>query len=422
MDVAGHSYRSWRVDAYNLDGQLLEQVWFAPGVGIARKAMYSADVELVLTDFHLTPQSHAAGLTVEADDARSEVGIGFFPTGSRVPFTLEGVMPEPVMVSAIAPPPEMPLARMTILQPGEKTNVRFRRRWSRNGLDPEAPQELSRCPVTGIHATASGAVWLGTLGRGLILWDGRLWARFDRRNSLADDYISAIAEDGAGCVWVGTQGRGLACLERREDCWTWRLHHKENSALRDDFITALLPRPEGLWIGTEMGALTLLDSEGTHHVPLPESCSDQRVTGLSTTGDGLLVGTDDGIWEWSEGTWRAVEGSNHHRVRGLGALANGSLLWGTYHGGAFLRENGVVRSLHQENGALINDNVWCVYPDGANRWLGTGRGAAFLEAEEEPVTYGVDSVTCIARVGAEIWLGTNVGLQILKRWAPEEGA
>jgi len=422
MEVAGHSHRCWRVEAYNLEGHILEQVWFAPGIGIARKAMYSADVELVLEDFYLMPANQAASLTVDADDARAEVGLGFFPTGSRVPFTLEGMAPQPIMVSALAEPPEVPLAQIAILEPGKSTRVFFRRRWTRITPDPEAPEELTRCAVTCIHAAAGGAAWVGTLGHGLFFFDGRLWAQFDRRNSLADDYISAVAEDRGGHIWVGTQGRGLACLERRENCWTWRLHHKKNSALQDDFVTSLLPRPEGLWIGTEMGALTLLDAEGIHPVPLPDGCPSQRVTGLATAGSRLVAGTDAGLWEWAEEQWQAIAGSSQHRVRGLGFGENGSLWWGTYRGGAFFSENGALRSLNQENGALLNDNVWCVHPVATGIWLGTGRGAAFVEAGGEPATYGVDSVSCITQVGAEIWLGTNVGLQILKPWIPEERA
>ena len=421
LEVAGHTCKSWRVDAYNLDAQLLEQIWFAPGIGIARKAMHSAGLELVLTDYHLAPQNQAAALKVESDDPRSEVGLGFFPTGLRVPFTLDGMAPEPIMVSALAEAPEVPLARMVLLQPGERTEVHFRRRWTRIGPDPEAPEELGRCAVTSIYAAAEGAAWLGTLGRGLFYRNAGLWTRFDRRNSLADDYISAVVEDDSGRIWVGTQGRGLACLERREDCWTWRLHHKGNSALQDDFITALLPRPEGLWVGTEMGALTLLDAEGAHHVPLPETCPDQRVTGLATAGDRLLVGTDAGLWEWFGNAWQAVAGSGRHRVRGLGVREDGSLWWGTYRNGAFFSKDGEVGSLSVENGLLINNNVWCVLPDGANLWLGTGRGSAFFEMDGEPTTYGADSIACITRVGKQIWLGTNTGLQILEPWKGEEG-
>jgi hypothetical protein len=421
LAVAGHTRRCWRVDAYNLDAQLLEQIWFAPGIGIARKAMHSAGLELVLTDYHLAPRSQAAALKVESDDPRSEVGLGFFPTGLRVPFTLDGMAPEPVMVSALADAPEVPLARMILLQPGARTDVRLRRRWTRINLDPEAPEELNRCAVTSICADAKGAAWLGTLGRGLFYCNAGLWTRFDRRNSLADDYISAVLEDDSGRIWVGTQGRGLACLERRDDCWTWRLHHKGNSALRDDFISALLLRSEGLWVGTETGALALMNAEGSHHVSLPDSCPDQRVTSLATAGDCLLVGTDAGLWEWSGGAWQLVAGSGQHRVRGLGVREDGSLWWGNYRGGAFFSKDGEVGSLSLENGFLINNNVWCVHPDGANLWLGTGRGSAFFEMEGEPTTYGADSIACITRVGAQIWLGTNIGLQILEPWRGEEG-
>jgi len=412
LQAAGRELPCWRVEAYNLEGDLMEQAWFALGVGLVRKTMYTAGAELVLTDFHVAPPGDTASLRVEADDPEVKVALGSHPTGVRVPFELTGMAPELLMVSALAASPELALQKMVRLEPRERAVVRFRRRWIVAGLDPEAPADLSQAAITCLHTARGGSVWIGTLGHGLMMWDGRLWTRFDRRNSLADDYISAVAEDAEGRLWVGTQGRGLACLERRQDSWTWKLFHKGNSALGDDFVRALLPTPEGLWVGTELGGLALFRDQVAEAVPLPDGCSDGFVGDLASSGAELLIATNQGVYRRAGNGWESVTGSEGQRVRAVAADHDQSVWWGTYQQGAYRLGADGLRQFCRESATLVNDNVWAITPMPAGTWVGTSRGASLVEGEDV-TTYGAESVLSIAQVGEQVWVGTSRGVCVL---------
>ena len=56
-----------------------------------------------------------------------------------------------------------------------------------------------------------GALWVGTVGRGLFRYHQGQWQVFNRQNGkLSDDNVSALAFGRDGALWVGTFGGGLA--------------------------------------------------------------------------------------------------------------------------------------------------------------------------------------------------------------------
>lgn len=59
--------------------------------------------------------------------------------------------------------------------------------------------------VTDLHEDASGHIWFGTMS-GIIEWSDSVLSRYDTRDGLSGDIISAIAEDTFGNLWLGTGG------------------------------------------------------------------------------------------------------------------------------------------------------------------------------------------------------------------------
>ncbi|HTH49712.1 MAG TPA: two-component regulator propeller domain-containing protein [Candidatus Limnocylindria bacterium] len=69
--------------------------------------------------------------------------------------------------------------------------------------------------VIALHRDRAGALWIGTLARGLFrLKDGK-FTHFSAAMGLPGGGINSIAEDGSGNIWLGT-GQGLARLDGRE--------------------------------------------------------------------------------------------------------------------------------------------------------------------------------------------------------------
>lgn len=111
------------------------------------------------------------------------------------------------------------------------------------------------------------------------------WKRGE--NGFPDASVQAATVFG-GRLWVGTQGRGVARL----DDGRWKVFSKADSSLLDDFVTALQPLGNRLFIGAREGLCTF-DGLLCEPVRFPGNAAP-RVTCLARDGGGILAGTGAG--------------------------------------------------------------------------------------------------------------------------------
>lgn len=64
-----------------------------------------------------------------------------------------------------------------------------------------------------LYADADGVIWIGTLGGGLLRFEGGKFTRFTIRDGLPSEHVSQILEDERGQLWLGTR-RGIARVDR----------------------------------------------------------------------------------------------------------------------------------------------------------------------------------------------------------------
>ncbi len=105
-----------------------------------------------------------------------------------------------------------------------------------------------------------GSLWLGSPGAGLA--HGRPesggWELFKHHeaqvDSLADDYIVSLHEDGNGRVWIGTTGGLTIYDERTRKFRTFRHDAADAGSLSDDIVHTVRECSDGtIWIGTHSG-------------------------------------------------------------------------------------------------------------------------------------------------------------------------
>lgn len=70
-------------------------------------------------------------------------------------------------------------------------------------------------PIQAIYFDATGMVWLGTAGRGLVALTEGGPRRVDRSAGMPDDSISQIIADDHGYLWCGST-RGIFCVPQKE--------------------------------------------------------------------------------------------------------------------------------------------------------------------------------------------------------------
>lgn len=178
--------------------------------------------------------------------------------------------------------------------------------------DPENPDTLSNDSILAIFPGPKEQIWVGTEA-GLSLYNPntetfqRYRHRSDDPASLSADAVLAITRDHDGNYWFGTWSGGLNKL----DPVTGRFTHYgpddsnpgDAGSISSSYIWALTTDRAGrIWIGTEAGALDMLDpatGQFTHYFPdedNPEALSGGFIRAVLEDPDGTIwVATINGL-------------------------------------------------------------------------------------------------------------------------------
>lgn len=173
-------------------------------------------------------------------------------------------------------------------------------------LTPERGGGMDPTFVECMFLDSSDTVWLGTLGGGLLRYDRRSdsFTRFrhdpDDVQSLANDHIRSILEDGDGTLWVGTD-KGLSRFDQNHQKFETFLPEEGNA--KSIIGSAIGPLYEdslgNFWVAIDNLGLELLDrSTNTfshyHHDPaVPTSLGAGSVWSIFEDRSGALwLGSD----------------------------------------------------------------------------------------------------------------------------------
>ncbi|MBI5474933.1 MAG: ATP-binding protein [Ignavibacteriae bacterium] len=109
--------------------------------------------------------------------------------------------------------------------------------------------------VTAIASSADGAIWVATLGGGLLKLrsDGTRDRSFTREtSSLSHNNVKSILldPDSAGVLWIGTE-EGLNRYDQKHD--SWRVYRAADGLPNEFVYGVLMDRHRGLWISTNKG-------------------------------------------------------------------------------------------------------------------------------------------------------------------------
>ncbi|WP_223549883.1 T9SS type A sorting domain-containing protein [Aestuariivivens sp. NBU2969] len=107
--------------------------------------------------------------------------------------------------------------------------------------------------IYSIDISTEGIVWMGTIGNGLISFDGTNWEVYNSSNSgLPHDLLWNVTVEGANIIWMSTES-GLT----RFDGITWETFNTNNSMLRSNAINSILVDDNGTkWVGTDKGLIS----------------------------------------------------------------------------------------------------------------------------------------------------------------------
>ncbi len=142
--------------------------------------------------------------------------------------------------------------------------------------------------ISCLFEDSKGQIWIGTKQRGITVFDGKTYKKYNRENGLSYGSISSIAEDKEHHIWIGTEGGGA--LE-----WDGKnfKSHKAKNGLLSDFITLIsLDSKNNLWLGSNKG----LSVYNTQSASFSSYTNGDGFTGLETKPRAVYNDDEGNVW------------------------------------------------------------------------------------------------------------------------------
>jgi ligand-binding sensor domain-containing protein len=170
---------------------------------------------------------------------------------------------------------------------------------------------LSDNNLTRLYAAPDGFVWIGTRNKGLLRFNPATneflslpvkVEAFDK-DALAHFMVTCILPESSDKLWIGTQGGGLSLLDSRTLTYTHYRHVEDDKgSLSKNVISSIFKdKRKNLWIGTTGGGLNFHDRKRKPFFVLSNKPSDKNSLSknsvLSVIEDHnrkFWIGTDEG--------------------------------------------------------------------------------------------------------------------------------
>jgi PAS domain S-box-containing protein len=289
-------------------------------------------------------------------------------------------------------------------------------RLRRGKLDRVAPAHIlpGAAPALSIAETASGKIWLGTLGAGLLYLENGRAIRVTQ--GLTEKKINCLLPVGDRDLWVGTDhglfrwsGTGFRRVESRPS-----LHDQP-------VLTMLRDRDSNIWVGTTQGLLRI-NASGTSFT---EQEGLQRAGPVNT----LFEDREGNLWVGSAMGLERIRDSafiTYSTDKGLSSNASGPVYvdgedrawFAPEKGGLYWRKDGRVQPVEPE--LFEKDVIYSIAGRDHEIWIGRRQGGlthlvyrgGTITTKTYSRTNGLDQnsvyATYLGRDGA-VWAGTLSG-------------
>lgn len=298
-------------------------------------------------------------------------------------------------------------------------------RFTSDGYVPINFGDQSQRPYyIGLAAARDGSLWVAGEGK-LRKWAGTNWsAQVTDFFPWADISVTTMLETSSGRLVVGTLQRGLFIF----DPITGWFYLNRTNGLPQDWVCSLTEdREKNLWVGTSGGLALLRERKVTMFGP-PDDWQGRPVYSIARTHAGSVWAATEGagLYYFNAGRWEhygAAEGLANEFVWSVFEDSQNQIWAGTWGGGLFRLEQGSF--VAQTNLIATADPVVALKesPPGTI-WVGTGAGLVRMRSNalERFAKFGgaaAGDVRVIeAGANGDVWIGTQGSG--LGRWRNEE--
>ncbi len=273
---------------------------------------------------------------------------------------------------------------------------------------------LTQSEIYSICEDRRGTLWFGSLGGGIIKYDGYTFTNYREEDGLSNNFVRAIYEDKSGKIWIGTEG-GLCCY----DGIKFKRMNQAGGPGKN-MVRAIKQDASGnLWFGTDQDGLFKYDGKSFTHYLKQTGLPDNTVYCIfEDKGNTVWIGTNQGVCKLQDSrfiTYTKNNGLPSNIIRGITDDESGNLWFATYGGGISSYNGTTFTNYNSENG-ICNNSVFTIFTDRKGRiWIGTANGVSCYNGSTFKNYYdsnGLASnvVVCIYEDSSQdIWFGTSGG-------------
>lgn len=274
--------------------------------------------------------------------------------------------------------------------------------------------------IWDILKTSDQAIWIATDKKGVFRIKDEGITTFDNSSGLGTNQVMKLYEDKSKNIWIGTNDKGLSLYLGDEFV---RFDDEEFS---NNPITSLLKRSEyECWISSYGGGIHKLTLDESRMVLNMEKIfldlPDNYVTAMYQDREGTnWIGTQhSGLYRIDKNTKTRISqrgGLISNRIYSLFEDYKGMLWCGTDAGISLLDGSGIRNISEQSDSGLINNEVQCFIEDrNKNLWIGTLGGLERIHGGEM-TPYGEEDglktteiLTMDLQYDSILWIGTKGG-------------
>ncbi len=261
---------------------------------------------LLRIDHFLNP-GHLGKLSCLSNPEKVDIYIDDKLTEKKTPFTFTGMMPGKHKIKYTYPMYRADSIYLAVIGGDLKTAYMFLDDTTKGLYYTTTNSQIPTDYTYTIAIDSSNIKWIGTLGLGIIRFNGKKWSVLDKDNSpLSSNVVKSLFVDKANRLWIG--------LDNGLFVYDGSTFTDYSSHLNDKFVTQIVADHNGvIWIATFGG---LVKFDGTTWTTYTKSNSFLPINHLWSLAvdkqNRIWVGVDDGygIAVFDGSTWFVWNMSN----------------------------------------------------------------------------------------------------------------
>ena len=234
------------------------------------------------------------------------------------------------------------------------------------GLDQGLP--LSSVFCSAIDKT--GNLWLGTIGGGVVKYDGKSFTNYTIAHGLVGNVVFSIIEDKDSNMWFGTSS-GVS----KYDGYRF-VNYTKTEGLAGNFVSCIMQDRHGdIWFGTQEGGASKFNGKIFTNYTTAHGLADNYIRCMIQDKNGnIWLGTAAGGVSKHNGktfiNYTTKEGLANNSVNSIAEDKEGNLWFGTNGGVSKYDRNKFINFTAAQG--LAENAVSCVLPDkNGEIWFGT---------------------------------------------------